>query len=256
MDFNEEDSSEEIFDPDSQVIRNEHNVSELSVGRNLPETTDFPPMEIGEDGDRLRSPAKMEKEKSILNYEINKIVRHIVKPGGQIKRLSVGVMIDGTLSGDPAVYAPRSAEEMSKYLDIVKSIVGFDASRGDQVKVENVQFDDTFSREIEREFSQAKIYGYAIELAKILLGIIFIVLLFTKIIRPLINWVVASAERAPGADPELPSGKTAAHAHEQKLAPSGFAAADMRKALLSFIDSDPKLAAGIVRKWMRDRTPL
>lgn len=253
MDFNEEDSTEEIYDPDSQIVRNEHNVSELTVR----EPAEFSPIkEFGEDGDRLRRPTKMEKEKSILNYEINKIVRRTLKPAGQINSLSISVMIDGTLSGDPAVYAPRSLEEMSQYLDIIKSIVGFDASRGDQVKVENVQFDDTFSREIEREFSQAKIYGYAIELAKILLGIIFIVLLFAKVIRPLINWVVASAERAPGADPELPSGKTEAHAPEKNLAPSGFAAADMRKTLSSFIDSDPKLAAGIVRKWMRDRTPV
>ena len=257
MDFNKEDSTEEIFDPDSQVARNEHNTNESSVNSNIEGAANFQFRdETSEDSDRLRHPAKMEKEKNILNYEINKIVRRTVKPAGQILSLSVGVMIDGTISGDPPVYEPRAPEEMSKYRDIVKSVVGFNPNRSDRIKVENIQFDDSFNREMEQQLSQDIIYDYAIQLAKLLIGIIFIVLLFTKIIRPLIKWVVTSVEFAPGSGPELGPEEKKTPEPEKKLTPSGFKAADIRKTLLSFINSDPKLAAGILRKWMRDRTPV
>jgi flagellar M-ring protein FliF len=54
-------------------------------------------------------------------------------------------VVDG--SGDTAAdYKPRSAEEMSKITALVKSAMGFDTARGDQVQVTNMQFarmDDT-----------------------------------------------------------------------------------------------------------------
>lgn len=249
MDFNKEDSTEEIFDPDSQVARTEQSDTELEVNAlSADESVEFT--------GSPRLPSKREVEKSVLSYEINKIVRHTVKPAGQIISLSVGVLIDGTLSGDPPVYKPRRPEEMAKFTAIVKSIIGFDASRNDQIEVENVQFDKTFNRELERQLSQDKIYDLAFEVAKILLGIIFLVLLFTRIIRPLITWAATSMETAPRVGRALPADEREALEPGKKLTPSGFETSDIRKSVLSYIESDPKHAAGIIRKWMRDRTPV
>jgi flagellar M-ring protein FliF len=65
--------------------------------------------------------------------------------GGDVKKLSVAVVVDGT--GDTSAdYKARSPEEMGKISLLVKSAMGFDASRGDQVQVTNMQFarmDDT-----------------------------------------------------------------------------------------------------------------
>jgi len=48
-------------------------------------------------------------------------------------------VVDG--SGDkPGSYKPRSADEMAKITALVKSAIGFDQARGDQVQVTNMQF--------------------------------------------------------------------------------------------------------------------
>ncbi|MGV7222375.1 MAG: flagellar basal-body MS-ring/collar protein FliF [Nitrospinales bacterium] len=255
MDFNKEDSTEEIYDPDSQVIRNENNSTESAIDHN---TTRLSPSidNIRNENDSFQFPTKREKEKNILNYEINKTIRRTVKPAGQIKSLSVGVLIDGTTSGDPAVYKPRSSEEMAKYLAIVKSVVGFDSSRKDQINVENVQFDKTFDIKIEEPFFNLKYLELGIQIFIIILAVIFLILLFTKILPPILSWLTSLLEEPLDSKIELPSKEGEPSGPDKNQTPSPFEAADIRKTLLSYIDSDPKHAAGILRKWMRDRNPV
>jgi flagellar M-ring protein FliF len=73
------------------------------------------------------------------NYEISKKVTTSTVDGGDVKKVSVAVVVDG--SGDTAaVYKPRSADEMTKINALVKSAMGFDQARGDQLQVTNMQF--------------------------------------------------------------------------------------------------------------------
>ena len=61
--------------------------------------------------------------------------------GGDVKRLSVAVVVDGTRPDDgPAAYKPRTPHEMAQITTLVKSAMGFDAARGDQVQVTNMEF--------------------------------------------------------------------------------------------------------------------
>ena len=68
---------------------------------------------------------------------------------GQIQRLSLAVMLDGTYSVPEAVegeapaapvYQPRTDAEIQQITEIVKRAVGFDAERGDQIEVQNFPF--------------------------------------------------------------------------------------------------------------------
>ena len=63
---------------------------------------------------------------------------------GTIKRLSVAVAVDGLTAvgkdGKPGAYTPRSAQEMQQIEQLVRSAVGFNADRGDQITVVNVRF--------------------------------------------------------------------------------------------------------------------
>ncbi len=72
------------------------------------------------------------------NYEISKKVTTSTVDGGDIKKLSVAVVVDG--SGDGAGYKPRTPEEMSKITALVRSAMGYDQARGDQVQVSNMAF--------------------------------------------------------------------------------------------------------------------
>lgn len=63
----------------------------------------------------------------------------------QIKKLSITVLIDGTMqsASDTAIYHPRSENEMQIYTNLIQSITGFNKERGDTLEVINLPFTDT-----------------------------------------------------------------------------------------------------------------
>src|SRR5690606_33858015 len=83
------------------------------------------------------------REESSATYAVSKTIQKVLEPVGQLRRLSVAVLVDGTYTtaeDGTQTYAPRSAEDLNKITELVKSSVGFNEERGDSVKVENIQF--------------------------------------------------------------------------------------------------------------------
>ncbi|MFQ5449537.1 MAG: flagellar basal-body MS-ring/collar protein FliF [Nitrospinaceae bacterium] len=257
LDFEKQEQTEEIFDPDSQVVRSEQFVTESTLGALPPGgVAGVQSLVPGEQGKAAGAgqPAKRDKENQTFNYEINKIVRQVVKPVGTLKNLSVAVLIDGTTAGDPPKYQPRSEEEMAKYLQIVKSTVGYNEKRGDQVKVENIQFDRTFVKDQQERIAKAETMDLAFQIAKYILGALFILLFFTRVIRPIINWMTTSMEVVPDTQAQLTSSERDEIQEEKKrLQEAGAESAEIRKAVTEFANNDPKFTAGIIRKWMREK---
>ena len=63
--------------------------------------------------------------------------------GGRIKRVSAAVLVDGVYSKNEkgeSVYQPRSKEEIDRIAALVRSAIGFDQKRGDQIEVVNLRF--------------------------------------------------------------------------------------------------------------------
>ena len=139
---------QETFDPDGRVIRSESTTEEnarendasgsgqASVAANIP----------GGAGSELNTNSSTSgRQDSTTNYEISKTVRTEVQEPGTVKRLSVAVAVDGATAaagkdGQPGAYTPRSAEEMQRIEQLVRTAVGFSEARGDQVSVINVRF--------------------------------------------------------------------------------------------------------------------
>lgn len=137
---------QETFDPDGQVIRSESTSEEsarendnagggqASVAANIP----------GAPGGENANSSTSGRTDSTTNYEISKTVRTEVQEPGTVKRLSVAVAVDGVTpigkDGKPGTYAPRSAQEMQQIEQLVRSAVGFNQDRGDQISVVNVRF--------------------------------------------------------------------------------------------------------------------
>ncbi|KMP10597.1 flagellar M-ring protein FliF [Candidatus Nitromaritima sp. SCGC AAA799-A02] len=259
LDFEKIDRTEEIYDPDSQVIRSQQSATEAVVGAVPPGGVAGVQAQLpaGQaQGGTAGQPANRNKTNEVTNFEINKVIRHVSKAMGVINRLSVAVLIDGTFTGDPPEYQARSQEDMTKYLEIVQSAVGFDPDRGDQIKVENIQFDRSEMLERQKELEKTKQIDLGFQVAKYLLGAIFIVLFFTRVIRPLINLMTTSVEVLPDAQAALTAAEMEAIEDEKKrLGDMGAEAAEVRKSVAEFVDKDPKYTAGIVRKWMREKTP-
>lgn len=147
IDPNRIQQTSETFDPESRVVRSTQTRSEsaatteakegqVSVGNELPGANNA--------GNTNQKDAS-QKAEEVVNYEISKTTRTEVIEGGRLKRLSVAVLVDGVYTKAPTgemTYAPRPQEELDRIAALVRSSVGFDGKRGDQIEVVNLRFAD------------------------------------------------------------------------------------------------------------------
>jgi len=150
MNYNHVSETSESFDPDSKVVRSSQTVEQsssdtqsdgaanaVSVANALP-NAQTPPSTPG-GGDKSSST----RSEETTNYEISKTVKTSTLDGGEIKKLSVAVVVDGDAATDASgktTYKARTPKEMTQIEALVKSAIGFDAKRGDQVQVTNMEF--------------------------------------------------------------------------------------------------------------------
>jgi flagellar M-ring protein FliF len=138
---------QDTYDPDGQVVRSESTTDESSK-QNEPDSNGQAsassniPGGVGPSSSNNASTTG--RQESTTNYEISHTTRTEVQQPGQVKRLSVAVAVDGTTAagkdGKPGAYSPRSAQEMQQIEQLVRSAVGYNADRGDQLTVVNVRF--------------------------------------------------------------------------------------------------------------------
>jgi flagellar M-ring protein FliF len=143
INYNHTQTTSESYDPDSKVVRStqtvEQNASNTSGsgGNAVSVANALPGNAAAASGDQSKDTSGRTEETT--NYEISKKVTTSTVDGGDVKKLSVAVVVDG--SGETAAtYKPRSADEMTKITALVKSAMGFDQTRGDQVQVTNMAF--------------------------------------------------------------------------------------------------------------------
>lgn len=209
MDFDQVVTNEEIYDPDSQVVRSQATVTEEGVSNSGEQ-----PVTVAQNipnGDTVTTGSNIlnqnSKTEETINYEISKVVRNKVKNTGTVKRLTVAVMVDGVYDKDAegkTVYRDRTKDEMEQLTALVKSAVGYDANRGDVVEVENMKFVSIAEEaDITKEIL---IFGFTKdELIRIAEGLgvaIVAILVILLVIRPLINNAFDSGSQL-GADGKL-----------------------------------------------------
>ena len=148
LDVNRIESRSESFDPESRVVRstqtrNENsltagNEGAVTVGNELPGANQTPAPPAQKDSSN--------KNEETTNYEISRVTRTEVAEGGRVKRLSVAVLVDGAYvpgtDGRPT-YQPRPTAEVERIATLVRTAIGFDKARGDQVEVVNLRFAET-----------------------------------------------------------------------------------------------------------------
>lgn len=138
----------DTFDPDGQVVRSTQtrDLSNSSTDGAAPNGVTVANALPGADQQNGSSSTTSEQgstTEETTNYEISKTSETTVNEAGSIKRLSVAVVVDGTYADDgkgASVYQPRSADEITQIKSLVQSAAGFDATRGDQIEVVNMQF--------------------------------------------------------------------------------------------------------------------
>jgi flagellar M-ring protein FliF len=150
FDLNRITQTSDKYDPDGRVLRSsqtreeqsssgtEGKDSPVSVSSELPGTGAKP----GEGGKTDAT----KKSEEIVNYEISRVTKTEVTEAGRVNRISAAVLVDGTYSKNDkgeVTYTPRPKEELDRIAALVRTAIGFDAKRGDQVEVVNLRFAET-----------------------------------------------------------------------------------------------------------------
>ncbi len=144
-DMNSETTVERVLDPEGRVaISSDVEESSSSASGSGPQgvtvASNLPDGDVG-GGDSSKSSDSLTRER--VNYEVSEVRRERVKVPGEIRRVSVAVLVDGqtTLNdAGEAVWNERSAEELASLKELVQSAIGYDAARGDIVTISSMQF--------------------------------------------------------------------------------------------------------------------
>ncbi len=216
FDLNRITQTSDKYDPDSRVVRSSQTREEqsgssdsaggpVSVGNNLPGAGGNG---NGNGNDNAGKSDTSRKTEEIVNYEISRTTKTEVTEAGRVNRISAAVLVDGIYTRNDKgemVYAPRSKEEIDRIAALVRTAIGFDAKRGDQLEVVNLRFAEPTPQPISQptgwmsylQFTKDDIMRGAETGVMLLLG--FVVVLM--VVRPLVRRVVTpeGAEAIRGA---------------------------------------------------------
>lgn len=243
FDYNKITQTSDKFDPEGRVLRSTQTREESSLtADNSGQVTvnnELPGNQNQDNAARTRDQSKKSEETN--NYEISRTTKTEVTEAGRVNRISVAVLVDGAYSKNDKgelVYQDRSKEQLDRIAALVRSAIGFDQKRGDQVEVVNLRFAEPPAAQPIAEptgllgmlqFTKDDVM-YVIELGVMMM--LGLVVLF-MVIRPLVKRIVA-ADVIPaltGAVPALAEPRPRAEATTgtpgQALIPSGNAAAQL-----------------------------
>jgi len=208
FDVNRITQTSDKFDPDGRVLRSSQTREEqsatsdnkegtVSVGTELPGGK--PQTEGANRGDQSK------KTEEIVNYEISGTTKTEVIEAGRVNRISAAVLVDGIYAKNDKGeldYQPRPKEEIDRIAALVRSAIGFDAKRGDQVEVVNLRFAEASPSPINEptgwmsflQFTKDDIMRGA-ELG--VMAVLGLVVMF-MVVRPLVRRIITPEGMQPG----------------------------------------------------------
>lgn len=265
LDFSAVESTREAFDPERSVIRSEQ-ISEqenrsITQALGIPGAlSNQPPQggviatETAVETEGATPPApeipSNQNRSATRNYEVDRIISHTSNPAGSILRLSVAVVIDDKqVVGDDGTVSKTaySAEEIERFVNLVKETIGFDANRGDSVSVINTSFLEVEEPVVEPVPAWQSLLNEAwiVNLIKQVLGALGVVIVYFIFVRPLLRSLSFNrADTGAEADTGAAAGQTLAAPANMYQAMPG----QMQGVGIPNLADDPNNPAAMVRR--------
>lgn len=143
MDVGQIHETQEIYNPDQQVLRSQQTTSDKNRNTEAEPSTSIQNNLPNANASQTRAGSQDDKQEEVSNYEIGKTVRTVIQDQPRIARISLAVMVDGVVSrgadGKP-VWNPRTQVDLDQIATLAKSAIGFDSKRGDMVSVVSMPF--------------------------------------------------------------------------------------------------------------------
>ena len=183
INFDSMSTTEEKFDPESQVVRssvvNDENLETASpVSAGASASAASPDDGSAASSASTNAPAaavsSSRTRKKVVNnqYEVNKVTSNLVQAAGGLKRVSAAVFVASRMEGVGPDRKPvaRSKEEIEKLKRIVQSALGIqegvEGSRKDEIALEEMPFNDSQNLELNQTLKQQETTRLWLEVGK------------------------------------------------------------------------------------------
>jgi flagellar M-ring protein FliF len=204
LDFDKVKTNEETFNPQGQVERETKVVKEheqkSDASGGVPGTTSNLAPATG--AAVAKGSNVKDRDETDTHYEISKVLRSVEQAPGSVKRMSIAVIVDHATQwdkdpkGEPLQkLVARTPEELKKIRDQVSSAVGFQAKRGDDLTVENIEFAPLGNPKEEKEERQARLMDIGWKLAPVVLWAILGLIIFFVVVMPMLRRLGAALSR-------------------------------------------------------------
>jgi flagellar M-ring protein FliF len=270
VDFTVTEETRENYDPQKSAVRSEQTSNETRKGAdgaegipgalsNQPPGTAGAPVVAGATPTPGSAPGQTaaatggpssSAQKSTRNFEVDRTLAYIKQPVGNLKRLSVGVVLDDwqktDADGKPTTN-PMSADDIKRFTQLVREAIGLKDDRGDQINVLNQTF--------KANPPAGPVEGLPIwqapwvaQLGKQIVGAALVLLVAFLILRPLMKSLTKPTRTI--AVEEVAGDKVSLSKQSGtpiKLQPSF---EQQIAAARTLVGQDPKRAAQVVKDWV------
>ena len=278
VDFTQIEETEELFNPDMQVVRSEQTLDEQrqmageggvpgALANQPPAAGNAPEVAGGAGAGEGGTPTNIRKQ-TTRNFEVDRTISYTKHQQGRLKRLTVAVAIDDIRTINPetgdVTFTPWSENELERLTLLIRNTVGYSAARGDSVNVINTPF----APQIIEPFTEAEIWekDWFWDLVWKGLAILMTVIVIFAVIRPTFKnlamsgaqakeFALAGDEDGLAQMDQMGEGEAGANvslsASDEFLLPGASEGYDRQmNALKGLVAEDPARVAQVIRQWV------
>ncbi|MBM7623525.1 flagellar basal-body MS-ring/collar protein FliF [Sporohalobacter salinus] len=185
-----------------------------------------------------------EKEETTTNYEINEKVEKYTQVPGDVKKMSVAVMVNRELS----------TQQKESIRQSVEAAVGYSESRGDQITITNFKFDRSLEEKMTAEMEEQKA---AEQRRWIIIGIVTALVLvigFLIIRRLRGSSDQGEGEKQEGLDVVIDEQgeEEIAATREKELSPEEKKRKEMKEEVSQLVEEQPEEVARLLKTWLSE----
>src|SRR5690606_29252961 len=184
-----------------------------------------------------------------INYEVDRTISHVKDAVGQLRRLSVAVVVNyRDIDGEAQ---PLPEEEIQKIDALVKQAMGFVPERGDSVSVVNSLFSEEGPQE-PRFWENPAYIEHALQVLKYLLIIAAAILLWRGLGRPIVENMAEAKQRLEEEAREIEENRAALEAAERRANELSRYQENLATAR-TMAEKDPRAVAMVLRSWIEKK---
>jgi len=273
IDFTMSEQTHESYNPDMTAVRSEQLQEEERVGNggpfgvpgalsNQPPGGGVAPEQAapdnaanGEEATTTTTTPGSSRKSTTRNFELDRTISHTRMAPGNVRKLSVAVLVDEKRSVDAegnVTSQPLSESEMTRINALVMDAIGFSKARGDSLNVVNAPF---MAPEAVEALPEKPIWEepWVWNLAKQVGGALVVLFLIFGVIRPAfrdMTKVPVSENDDENLSPEEVLARSSKSGEEiAKLTTGSEKMEEQLSNVRSLVQQDPALVAQVVKNW-------